>query len=140
MKTVESINLELVIQFSPKSKSLNASVRIDGSDVKVDLTSTAVAAECAVSRAFVYKILAKLEEEGEVQDPHFHPRRVTHTVVCGDLTQEHEMYLLALRAESPARSNNDYVCHLYWQYGVKISASSISNFFLHRFDFAYYFF
>ena len=103
---------------------------------KTNINISAVAAECGVSRAFVYKIINELQLEGEIQDPLLHPRRASEPVVCGNLTQEQELYLLSLRAEAPARSNKDYVRHLYWQYGVKISESSVSNFFLYRFSFS----
>ena len=93
----------------------------------------AIAVESGVSRAFVYSILKELDEKETVEDPSSKPKSTTR-VVCGMLEYEHEMFLLALRAEKPARSNADYVRHLWSSYNIKVSESSISNFWLHRFD------
>jgi hypothetical protein len=54
------------------------------------------------------------------------------TGVCGFLDIEHKLFLLGLRAENPARSNQDYCNNLLEGFGVAISPSSISNFFLKR--------
>ena len=45
-------------------------------------------------------------------------------------------YLLALRADNPARSCQDYVNELAEAFGIQVSRSSISRFFLERFNFA----
>jgi hypothetical protein len=58
------------------------------------------------------------------------------TGVCRFLDIEHELYLLGLRAENHSRSNHDYCSNLLEGFGVSISPSSISNFFLKRFDHA----
>ena len=94
----------------------------------------AVTEEALVSRKFVYSVLAELEEDG-IADPYFKPYIQPHRpVVCGMLTFEQEYFLLALRFENPARSNKDYCINLLDNYGDKISESSVSNFFLRRFD------
>lgn len=92
----------------------------------------AVAVEAGVSRAFVYSILNELEEN-TIVDPST-KSKTSGKVVCGMLDYEHELFLLALRAKKPARSKADYVKQLWLSYGIKVSESSISNFFLRRFD------
>jgi hypothetical protein len=95
-----------------------------------------VAKEAKVSRRFVSKVVEELKE-GELVDPELvDSSRSKATGVCGFLDIEHELYLLGLRAENPARSNQDYCNNLLEGFGVSISPSSISNFFLKRFDHA----
>jgi hypothetical protein len=47
---------------------------------------------------------------------------------------KHELFLLGLRVKNPARSKQDYCNNLLEGFGVSISPSLISNFFLKRFD------
>ena len=77
--------------------------------------------------------MTELEEEDGLTDPNVKPPPRA-SVVCGMLSLEQEYFLLSLRFENPARSNKDYVRNLKTFYDVDISESSISNFFLRRFD------
>jgi hypothetical protein len=92
-----------------------------------------VAREAKVSRSFVRKIKGELED-GAIVDPEVEVTEGKATGVCGFLDIEQELFILGLRAESPARSNQDYCNQLLWAFGSSISPSSISNFFLKRFD------
>jgi hypothetical protein len=95
-----------------------------------------VAEEAQVSCNSVRKILLELEDAGHVIDQDF-TANGRENIVCGMLRIEHEIFLLALRAEKPARSNQDYVNNVRGDaFGINLSASSISNFFLKRFDYA----
>jgi hypothetical protein len=95
-----------------------------------------VAREAKVSRTFVVKVVEELEDGGLV-DPEMHLSTTTNcTGVCGFLDIEHELFILGLRAENPARSNQDYCNNLRTVFGVEMSTSSVSNFFLKRFDHA----
>jgi transposase len=90
-----------------------------------------VAKEAQVSRRFMPKVLRELKDGGLVD-----VTKSKATGVCGFLDIEHELFLLGLRAENPARSNQDYCNNLLEGFGVAISPSSISNFFSKRFDHA----
>ena len=45
-----------------------------------------------------------------------------------------ELFLLALRAEKPARSNREYIVHLYTYYVTVVSSTFITEWFKTRFD------
>jgi hypothetical protein len=81
------------------------------------------------------KIKGELEE-GAIVDPEVEATEGKATGVCGFLDIEQELFILGLRAESPARSNQDYCNQLLWAFGISILPSSISNFFLKRFNYA----
>ena len=87
-----------------------------------------VAKEARVSRTFVQKIAKELEDSCLV-DPDLKHEDPKSTGVCGFLDIEHELFILGLRAENPARSNVDYCHNLLEAFGLTVSPSSISNFF-----------
>ena len=94
-----------------------------------------VGKEAQVSRTFMRKIAKELEDSCLV-DPDLKPQEPKSTGVCGFLDIEHELFILGLQAENPARSNVDYCHNLLEAFGLSVSQSSISNSFLKRFDFA----
>jgi hypothetical protein len=100
----------------------------------MDPSISKVAKEAQVSRRFVSKVLRELKDGGLVDPELVDKTKSKATGVCGFLDIEHELFLLGLRAENPARSNQDYCNNLLEGFGVAISLSSISNFFLKRFD------
>jgi hypothetical protein len=74
-------------------------------------------------------------EDGRLVDPELDLGKTKSTQVCGFLGIEHEIFILGLHAENPARSNQDYCNNLLEGFRISLSPpSSISDFFLKRLD------
>lgn len=99
-----------------------------------------VAKQARVGPTFAHNIIKEIDRYGGVIDPldlkeHQRNERLGRTegVGCRSLSPVHETYLLSLHAENPARPLNNYAMMLYQAYGIEVSISVISKWFLHRF-------
>ncbi len=93
------------------------------------------AARAKISTYYARKIIIELTNTGSLMDPEVtnsHRIRTKEKVLYLDPAEE--LFMLALRAEKPARPNTDYVAQLYTFYGTMVSASFISLWFKTRFD------
>ena len=94
-----------------------------------------LATKAKISRYFAKKIIIELENTGSLTDP-----KVLNCEAIRDRENQYylepveELFLLALRAEKPARSNREYVAHLYSYYGTVVSTAFITKWFKNRFD------
>ena len=81
------------------------------------------------------EIIMELENTGSLTDPEVinsEAMRDRETIYYLDPVEE--LFLLALCAEKPARSNREYIVHLYTYYGTVVSSTFITEWFKTRFD------
>ena len=98
---------------------------------------SSLARHAGVSDKWAKKVIDELIETGQLENPNItkHDKKVP----CGvglDFTLEEENFLLSLRIECPFRPNTDYVNKLKDKYNRVISASTISEWFKKRYDYA----
>ena len=97
-----------------------------------------LAKQAHVGQTFARKIIQEIEEYGGVIDPEdikAHKKNKRDTGIgCRTLSTCHEAYLIALLISNPARTLEDYQRELFQQFYVTISESTLSNWFLRRFD------
>jgi hypothetical protein len=88
-----------------------------------------------ISKSYARKVIIELTNTGSLTDPeatNSENRRQKEKKYYLDPTEE--LFLLALRSESPGRPNHDYVTQLALYYGTSVSTSFISLWFKTRFD------
>jgi transposase len=94
-----------------------------------------LATKAKISQTTARKIVMELENTGSLLDP-----ELTNSQNMRDREKKYylepteELFLLALRAEKPARLNREYVAHLATYYGTVVSTTFISEWFRNRFD------
>ena len=100
-----------------------------------------LAERARVGTTFAHQIIKECDEYGGVLDPkdiqqHIKDQKEGRTEGVGlhSLSSEHEVFLLSLLCENPARPLHDYANKLFTTYGVCVSIPTISNFWLHRFS------
>ena len=89
-----------------------------------------------ISKSYARKVIIELENTGSLTDPeatNCEKRREKEKQYYLDPTEE--LFLLALRAENPGRTNHDYCTQLALYYGTTVSTSFISDWFRTRFDY-----
>jgi transposase len=93
------------------------------------------AARAKISTNYARKVIIELTNTGSLTDPEVtNSDRIREKEKVLYLDPAEELFMLALRAEKPARPNTDYVAQLYTFYGTMVSASFISLWFKTRFD------
>jgi hypothetical protein len=96
-----------------------------------------LATRAKISRGYARKLIIELTNTGSLTDPEVtNSDRIRDREKIFYLDPEEELFLLALRAEKPARPNTDYVAQLYTWYGTLVSTSFISLWFKTRLPFA----
>jgi transposase len=95
-----------------------------------------LAVRAKISSTYARKIILELTNTGSLTDPEVtNSERVREKEKSLYLDPAEELFLLALRAENPARPNSDYVAQLYTFYGTMVSTSYISEWYKRRFHF-----
>ena len=98
----------------------------------------AVAKAAKVSHPTVKKFIEEVEEKGYISDPS-EERVIKQNVgekkkdAMDLISAEEEMFLLALHAEEPTRTNTSYIGLLEQNFGTKISSKALSQWWKHRF-------
>jgi hypothetical protein len=93
------------------------------------------AARAKISTYYARKIIIELTNTGSLIDPKVTSSdRIRKKEKVLYLDPAKELFMLALRAEKPARPNIDYVKQVYTFYGTTILESFISEWFKTRFD------
>jgi hypothetical protein len=91
-----------------------------------------LAVRAKISTRYARKVIIELTNTGSLTDPEVtNSERLREAEKILYLDPVEELFLLALRAEKPARSNTDYVAHIFTYYGTLVSASFISLWFKH---------
>jgi hypothetical protein len=94
-----------------------------------------LASRAKISPKYARKIIIELTNTGSLSDPEVtNSDRIREKEKVLYLDPAEELFLLALRAEKPARANSDYVAQLFTFYGTMVSVSFISRWFDTRFD------
>jgi transposase len=95
-----------------------------------------LAVRAKISHMYARKVIIELTNTGSLTNPEVtNSERIRDAEKILYLDPVEELFLLALRAENPARSNTDYVAKLFTYYGTLVSASFISLWFKTRFDY-----
>ena len=95
-----------------------------------------VAKRSKVSWKFASKVVKEYEESMTLRDPKDELKENTEARTGSKLlTIEEEVYLLALRAEDPSRTNLEYIQCLQSTYGRLVSSSFITKWFKKRFQY-----
>ncbi len=95
-----------------------------------------LAARAKISTTYARKIIIELTNTGSLTDPEVtNSERIREKEKVLYLDPAEELFMLALRAEKPARASSDYVAQLYAFYGTLVSTSFVSQFFKTRFRF-----
>jgi hypothetical protein len=95
-----------------------------------------VSKRAKVSWYYAKAVMKEYKETDYLTDPfEVHDEILKARATTLHLHVEEEMFLLALRAESPKRPNIDYIKELYETYGRVVSSSFISRWFKKRFEF-----
>jgi transposase len=88
-----------------------------------------------ISVSAARKIIMELENTGSLIDnEHANSEKTRDREKIYYLDPTEELFLLALRAEKPARPNRDYIANLATYYGTIVSSTFISEWFKTRFD------
>ena len=94
-----------------------------------------VAEEAKVGWDFARRVISEIQDTGTVIDPGVTCNELMSNRKVSDyLSKQEEVYLLALRAEKPIRSNLSYVDELFNSYGKRVSSAFISNFSIRDMD------
>jgi hypothetical protein len=94
------------------------------------------AARAKISTYYARKIIMELTNTGSLIDPEVtNSDRIRNKEKVLYLDPAEELFMLALRAEKPARPNTDYIKQVYTFYGTTISESFISEWFKTRFHY-----
>jgi hypothetical protein len=95
-----------------------------------------LAARAKISTTYARKIILELRNTGSLTDPEVtNSERVREKEKLLYLDPAEELFLLALRAENPARANTNYVAQFYTYHGTLVLTSFISEWFNRRFHF-----
>ena len=95
-----------------------------------------VAKQAKVGWKFANKVVKEYEQSTTLRDPKDeHKEQVNNKKGKRLLTIEEEVFLLALRAEDPTRTNLEYIQLLQSTYGRLVSSTFISTWFKKRFQF-----
>ena len=100
-----------------------------------------VASLAKVSHQYAYKVMKEVDKYGGVIDPEDLKAAKKNKsenffgVGCRTLSVAHESYLLSLHASNPARPLSDYVSELFLKFGISVSKSLISDWWLRRFEY-----
>jgi hypothetical protein len=89
-----------------------------------------------ISKSYARKVIIELENTGSLTDPeatNSENRHKTEKQYYLDPTEE--LFLLALKAESPGRPNHDYCTQLALSYGTSVSTSLFSDWLKTRSDY-----
>ena len=102
-------------------------------DRKVKISE--VARRAKVGWSYAKMVVDEFRETAELEDPSTtHKKQLESRVERRYLTIEEEVYLLALRAEDPTRTNFEYISLLAERYGRIVSSAFISTWFQKRFE------
>jgi transposase len=99
-------------------------------------TQQDLATKAKVSKSYARLVIMELENTGSLTD-----REATNSIARREkeknyyLDPTEELFLLALRSESPGRPNTDYMSQLSMFYGTVVSSNFISEWFKTRFDY-----
>mgnify|MGYP002176993848 FL=1 len=95
-----------------------------------------LAARAKISTTYARKIIIELTNTGSLTDPEVtNSERIREKEKVLYLDPAEELFMLALRAEKPARASIDHVAQLYTFYGSLVLTTFISQFFKTRFHF-----
>ena len=107
-------------------------MRVESENGRINISE--IAKRARVSWKYAKKIVTEYERTQTISDPSIQ-KKIINRPKRYHLSIEEEVFLLALRAEDPSRTNLEYIHLLAENYGRTVSSSFISKWFKNRFEF-----